>query len=128
MRWRGKPSLSVHRRRTESFYMQREVVLRCLLEQDEPDSWFAICLDLNVYARAGNAGQARACLHREIASYLEQAYTSDRENFADLVPRRAPLRFWARFYLAVLQDRIGGPKSANAEGFRETVPLVPAHG
>lgn len=107
--------------------MQPEIVLRCLLEHDEPDSWFAICLDLNVFARAATAGQARTRLHQEISRYLDEAYTVDREHFADLVPRRAPLRFWLRFYLAVLQERLG-PKPRGAEGFRETVPLAPAHG
>lgn len=103
------------------------IILRCLAEQDEPDSWFAICLDLNVYARAPTYEQARTRLYQEIDQYLQEAYTVDHEHFSDLVPRRAPLRFWFRYGVGSLLHG-GASLFGAARRFKKTVPLIPAPG
>ncbi len=109
--------------------MQPNLELRCLLERDEPDSWFAICLDLNVYARAQTRREARERLLEEILCYLQEAYAVDRSHFSDLVPRRAPLPFWVKYYVAkTLKPLLGSRSVRRGSGFRERVPLMPAHG
>jgi predicted RNase H-like HicB family nuclease len=111
--------------------IQREIVLKCLLERDEADSWFAICLDLNVYARASSCGEARARLKEEIQHYISEAYTKDRDHFADLVWRRAPVRFWISYYVAGIKEKFFGPKApprSGIAGYHATVPLAPVHG
>jgi len=111
--------------------IQREIVLKCLLERDKADSWFAICLDLNVYARASSRDQARARLKEEIEHYLSEAYTKDQDHFADLVWRRAPVRFWFSYYVAGIKEKFFGPRAprrSGISGYHATVPLVPARG
>ncbi len=110
--------------------MQREIVLKCLLEKDEIDSWFAICLDLNVYARAPTSSQARNRLEEEIGHYISEAYTKDRDHFADLVWRRAPLRFWVSYYVAWISKFFGprAPLRNGIAGYYAKIPLAPVHG
>lgn len=72
------------------------VVLRCYAERDD-DSWFAICLDLNIYARGDTFDAARVDLMNQTKQYIQEAVTVDYEHFHDLIPRRAPARFWLKY-------------------------------
>lgn len=76
----------------------QSLVLRCYAEQETDGSWFAICLDLNLYARGDDAQEARGKLHDFIVHYVRTALSSDKEYIGDLLPRRAPIGFWAKWY------------------------------
>ena len=103
-----------------------QLVLRCLAERDRPDSWFAICIDLNVYARGASLRDARKQLHAEINQYLLEAFTVDKDHFLDLIPRPAPLIFRLKYGLCkLLRRHTGKPDgSSRAMPFRERMPLT----
>lgn len=83
-----------------------EIRLRCYAQRDEDGSWFAICLDLNLYARDESFERVRAKLDRFMREYMAEALGPDRDHLADLYPRRAPLRFWLRYGAVALRDLI----------------------
>lgn len=75
----------------------RDGVLRGYVERDG-DSYFAICLDLNIYARGESADEAVDLCQQLTQEYFDEAIGEDRVHFSDLVPRRAPFYFWARYF------------------------------
>jgi len=101
-----------------------DLVLRGYIERDSDGSWFAICLELNLYARAGSAGEAREKLVKFIHDYVFSAVTKDKEHLRDLIPRRAPLPFWLKYYCYRLAFWCG--KHLKKVLFVEPLPVVPA--
>lgn len=75
-----------------------DLVLRCYAEREGDGSWFAMCLDLNIYARGDNFDEAKLKLSKFVSKYLREAVTKDREHIDDLVPRHAPIFFWLRYF------------------------------
>ena len=73
------------------------VDLRCYAEREEDGSWFALCLDLNLYSRGDSFDEAKAKLDRLVGGYLKEALTKDKEHFHALVPRHAPRYFKRRY-------------------------------
>lgn len=71
--------------------------LRCYSVRQE-NGWFALCLDLNLAAEADSLEAVRQHLDSIIQDYLDDAQAHP-EHWADLVPRRAPLRFWLEYYV-----------------------------
>lgn len=102
----------------------KDLVLRCYLERENDGSWFAICLDLNLYCRADSSQEARNKLHSIIRDYIVEAVSEDSEYFSDLIPRRAPAYFWLRYYMIALVHRCRN--AANGFRFFEHLPLRPA--
>ncbi len=80
-----------------------DLILRCFAERDNDGSWFVMCLDLNLYARGDSFEEARAKLHGFIKDYFTDAVSKDVSYFHDLVPRKAPLYFFVRYYLIAIQ-------------------------
>jgi len=102
----------------------KELVLRCFAEREADGSWFAMCLELNLYSRGGSFEEDRKNLHSAISSYLRDAVTKDREYIADLIPRPAPLYFWLRYLFIWCCVKF---RDATAfRKFNEAMPLVPA--
>ena len=64
------------------------LVLRGFAERDEDGSWFAICLDLNLYARGDSFEEAKDKLQRLIRTYLTEAVTVDAD-YVDINSRAA---------------------------------------
>ncbi len=100
------------------------LVLRCYAEEEKDGTWFAICLDLNVYARGDNFSEVRSKLNQLIRSYVREAVEKDAEYVSDLLPRRAPVYFWLRYALIVAMGHIH--RLASRQEFKVPVPLVPA--
>ena len=63
------------------------------------DSYFAIFLELNIYARGNTAAEAIDRCVQFASEYINEAVSDDDEFIADLIPRSAPWRFWARYRL-----------------------------
>lgn len=82
-------------------------VLRCYAERDSDGTWFAMCLDLNVYARADSANEAQRQLHEIIEDHLEAVREMPAEDRRELVPRPAPLRFRLRYAYLLAKAVIG---------------------
>lgn len=76
-----------------------DLKLRCYAERDPDGSWFAICIDLNLYARADSLRAAKRELHTIIGEYVREAFGEDREHFHALMfHRKAPLSFVLKYY------------------------------
>lgn len=104
----------------------KNLLLRCFAQRDRQDgTWFVICLELNLYARADSFEDAKKKLHGVIASYLRDALTTDVAYLDDLVPRRAPLRFWLKYAFAWCCVKVG-EQAGNFRKFKEALPMVPA--
>lgn len=74
----------------------RELILRGYAVPDG-DSYFAICLDLNIYARGESADEAVDRCFQFVCEYINEAVSEDADHIEDLIPRRAPLKFWLRY-------------------------------
>jgi len=101
-----------------------DLVLRCYAEREEDGSWFAICLDLNLYSRADNFEEAKSKLNKLIGGYLKEAVTKDAEHFSDLVPRRAPLFFWFRYFCVWCLIKLH-QHTRDLMKFKLSLPMVP---
>jgi hypothetical protein len=101
-----------------------QLVLRCIAERDSDGSWFAICIDLNLYAREDSFEQVKVKLNKLIIGYLREALTKDAEYIEDLLPRRAPLYFWIRYALAWCQMKVH--QVGDWRKFKLSLPMVPA--
>lgn len=106
-----------------------DLILRCYLERESDGSWFAICLDLNITSQADSAKEAKDKLHTNIAKYVREALTVDKDYLEDLLPRRAPLYFFIRYYAlkSIFMLRgISRQKRQAKRIFNEHLPVVPA--
>jgi hypothetical protein len=104
------------------------LVLRCYIEREKDGSWFAICLDLNLTAQADNAKEAQDKLHAHIVRYVREALTVDAQYLEDLLPRRAPIGFFIRYYaIKAAHFLYMNRKRRDAKRiFNEHLPVVPA--
>lgn len=93
--------------------------LRCYADQEKYKSWYAICIDLNLFAQGNSLEEVKMKLQRMIADYTAEAFTADRDYFADLIPRKTPFYFMVRYYWLRLF------RSNNAQVFKECLPVVP---
>lgn len=101
-----------------------DLILRCYAEEDEDGSWFAICLDLNLYARGDSFSEARLNLNKLTRSYLSEAVNKHAEYIGDLIPRRAPIYFWLRYYFIRALSSIH--RLTSKHEFKMPLPLAPA--
>lgn len=106
------------------------LVLRCYAER-QGDQWVAICLDLCLAAQADTFEEARHKLHEQVVDYVQEALGDDREHAHYLLNRKAPLQFWARYYLQKTLWRISraigwSPTQRARRAFRTPVPMKPA--
>jgi len=101
----------------------KSLILRCLAEREPDGSWFVVCLDLSVHATGDTLEQAKATLHERIHAYVEEALTVDSEHVHDLIPRRAPVYFWLRYWRACCLSAV---HRARAVIFNDHLPLKPA--
>ena len=100
------------------------LILRCYAERDSDGTWFAMCVDLNIYARADNFVQVKGKLRGFVVDYVREALTRDADYIESLIPRRAPFVFWLRYLRAVLFTKLH--QVATQKRFRLPLPLVPA--
>ena len=82
---------------------QDQLRLRCYAEQQAPEVWVAVCIDLCLAAQGETflwrGARQTQC---QMDQYVEEAFTVDREYFDQLIPRKAPLRQRIKYYLAHL--------------------------
>lgn len=78
--------------------------LQCYAERSRDGSWFAMCLDLNLYARGDNLLEVREQLHQIITEYIDLVNGYPEPDRDSLLHRSAPARFWAHFYMLVARD------------------------
>ena len=88
------------------------------------DQWQAFCLDLSLAAQGDSFEDAKAKLDRMIVDYVYDAVVGDdREHADELLNRRAPLRYWLKFYVYVALCRLGTFRRELHRLFKEPLPL-----
>jgi len=76
----------------------RDLIVQCYAEK-KGDVWQAFCLDLNLAAQGDSLEDVKTRLDEMIASYLHDIMEGEDREYADqLLPRRAPLGFWLKYY------------------------------
>jgi hypothetical protein len=103
------------------------LILRCYAEKlDDTPQWQAFCLDLNLAAQGDSLEDVKYRLEAMICGYVEEAVIGEDKEFAyQLLNRKAPLLFWVKYYLIVLQNRLGQVQDSVKSVFIETLPLTP---
>ena len=100
-----------------------DLILRCYAQQ-ENDVWIAVCLDLCLAAQGDSLNEVKHKLEAQIADYVHDALVGDDREFAhQLLKRKAPLHFWARYYWLKLTTTLFNGTGAF---FDEVMPLKPA--
>ncbi len=100
-------------------------VLRCYAEREAPGVWVAMCLDFDLAAQGETLDEARNHLDAMINDYVEDAFTGeDRDHAASLLNRRAPWRYWLRFYWLSLGVRLRLGSGLSRLPFRESLQLA----
>lgn len=105
-----------------------DLKLRCYAEPDKDGVWFAICIDLNLYARADSPAAVRQKLHDIIHQYITEAVTDDAQHINDLIPRHAPWHFILRYHFiaCIIGCRRAKEYVSSPSCFWESMPLKPA--
>jgi len=77
--------------------------LRCF-SYGKGEAFYAECIDLNLLARGNTRDEAISRLQEQMFSYVATVFAGD--GTEGLIPRKAPLTSFIRYYLAVLRDRL----------------------
>lgn len=102
-----------------------ELILHCL-GRKEHGQWVVMSLEFSLAAQADTLDEAKALLQSQIVAYLTDALVgADREHASELLSRRAPLKYWAIYWLARCIRGIGNHRLVKT--FRQPMPLAPAH-
>lgn len=106
-----------------------ELVLHGYAEQVDARVWQAFCLDLNLAAQGETCQEAHQKLLSMVVSYLEDALLGeDQEHAAELLSRKAPLKFWLKYYWFALCFKVGRLQDSIRVLFRDPLPLTVSHG
>lgn len=102
----------------------RDLILHCL-GRKEGDQWIVMSLEFSLAAQADSLEQAKVMLQSQIREYLTDALVGrDKEHAEELLGRRAPLKYWAQYWLARCIRNVGNHKLVKT--FRQPMPLAPA--
>lgn len=103
----------------------KNLTLRCYAEREGDGSWFAMCVDLNLYARGDSFEEAKSKLHVFIHEYVTEALTVDSDYVGDLLPRLAPLKFRLRYHVIHFMVKCWRAADGVRRLFNEALPMVP---
>jgi len=103
--------------------------IRCYAERQGSDIWVALCLDFDLAAQSETFHDARRKLDAMIVDYVESALVGEDREYADqLLNRRAPLRYWAKFYWFVLAHHFSRNfRAGTHRPFNEYLPISVSH-
>jgi hypothetical protein len=103
----------------------RNLTLRCYAENLD-GQWQAFCLDLSLAAQGDSFQDVKEKLSRMISEYVYDALAGEDKDFAyALLRRRAPAKYWAKFYLFVALHKIGALHDNMKRLFCPPLPLEP---
>jgi predicted RNase H-like HicB family nuclease len=89
----------------------RILPLRCF-SYKESDGFYAECIDLNLLARGNTLEEAIVRLQEQMFSYVATAFEGNTDG---LIPRRAPLWSFVRYYLSVIGNRFTGRSHSHSK-------------
>ncbi len=96
-----------------------------VLGEQRDGQWSLLCLDFDLAAQSDSLEDAQARLREQIKSYLHDALEGEDAPHAEgFLLRRAPLRYWLRYYAAALLGKFSS--GAAHISSRVPLPLVPA--
>lgn len=114
-----------HKRKAKTKLAPVSMVLRCFAEK-KANVWQAFCIDLNLAVQGNSLHEVKLKLHAQIGEYLYDALVGpDKEYAEQLLSRRAPLLFRARYYVYKTLSRIAWAHNGIREIFSEVMPLAP---
>ena len=99
-----------------------DLLVRCLALKRN-GYWVAMCIDLDLVAQADTAAQARKLLQGQIASYVADAVGVDGAHAAELLHRRAPLRYLALYHFIKLVN--AARPTRRRQSYEAAMPMVP---
>jgi len=101
-----------------------DLMIRCIAMR-EGGQWVAICLPFDLAAQADTLNDVKAKLDAQIDTYLREALSGqDREHASMLLSRRAPMKYWALYFMAAAIQRIHAAWSPLVQ-FRTPLKLAP---
>ena len=104
-----------------------QLFLRCYAEQLSDGQWQAFCLDLTLAAQGDSYQDVRRKLNDMAKEYVFDALAGADKEFAfSLLCRRAPFKYWAKFYFLVLLHKLGMVRDGMNRLFCPPMPLQPA--
>jgi hypothetical protein len=106
-----------------------DLLLSCYFEKDG-DQWLGFCLDFSLVAQADTLNQAAEKLEAQMLEYVQDATVGeDRQHAQYLLRRRAPLRYWAKFYVTLFRQRARHKVQASKrrKAVVEPMPMAPIH-
>lgn len=116
-----------HRKKHPAKFTPGQMILRCYAEQ-KGQLWQAFCIDLNLAAQGSSLHEVKHKLHDQIGEYLYDALSGeDRKYAAQLLSRKAPIKFFAKYYYIKTLCQAKIVHDGIRETFNEIVPLAPAY-
>lgn len=89
--------------------------------------WSLINLDFSLAAQAETLEDAKSILESQIKEYIADALQGqDRAHAKGLLSRRAPAKYWIKWWIGSIRARLIGHSNSRQEAFCEPLPLVPA--
>lgn len=89
--------------------------------------WVLMCLDFSLCVQADSMKEAQSKLREQIIMYIKDATAGpDQEHASMLLRRRAPLKFWIKFYWFRFISQMRGNRKSSHTAALKPMPLVPA--
>lgn len=98
------------------------LVLRCYARQED-GVWVTVCVDLCLAAQGATFLEAKAKLEAQVADYVEEALTVDKESAAELLTRRAPLSQRMEYWFIVLMTKLHLLRRRIGRAFSTILPV-----
>lgn len=102
------------------------LLLKIYGEQNE-GQWSLMCLDFSLAAQAETLEEAQVLLQSQIKEYLIEALEGQDRAFApSLLSRRAPAKYWLKWWWGVAQRKLLKQHNAQQKAFRDPMRMIPA--
>lgn len=75
----------------------KNILFRCYAYKEESD-WVAINIDFTLATQGETFEEVEKKMVAMVQEYILDAATTDREYAEELLNRRAPMKFWVRYY------------------------------
>lgn len=105
----------------------RDFFVRILGYKLDNGQWFAICLEYDLAVQGESLRDVFDKLKSQINSYVKDALVgADQDAAWWLLHRRAPLKYWVKFYYAVLTKKLFHHFPKDTKPKRQPLPMTPA--
>ena len=85
-----------------------------------------MCLDFTLAVQSDNLDDAEQLLKEQIEMYLRDAIVGQDVEYAEnLLKRRAPMKYWLKYYLFRIRESFTHRRNSHIAQSR-TIPMVPA--